>query len=387
MSSAGKLNYKVGFLSSFDPLDRKALSGVSYNFLKMFQSHFEFVEVVGPVNNRKILKGFLSRFLRKFPRRYNLDHSYLLSYLYALEFNKKLKGKEFDFIFAPRASSEIALLKTDIPIIYLSDATFDSLYGYYEWFSNFMQISIREGNKIEQMALNKAAICIFTSEWAANSAISKYRIDPLKIHRLPFGPNMDNIPTQQLSLNNKQRDVCKLLFLGVEWERKGGAVAFDTMIELKKRGIKSSLTVCGCIPPNTYHDDDLTVIPFLNKNNPEDYKIFESLLLEHHFLIVPTRAECFGVVFAEASAFGIPSLTSDTGGTAASVMNHKNGFRFSLQAKGSDYADKIQEIFSNYEQQYLPLVASTRETFLQEYDWESIARKFSGIILKHFPKE
>ena len=68
-------------------------------------------------------------------------------------------------------------------------------------------------------------------------------------------------------------------------------------------------------------------------------------------------------------------------------MNNKNGFRFPLQATGADYADKIQEIFTNYEQQYLPLVASTRETFLQEFDWDIIAKKFAKIILKHFPKE
>ncbi|NTW24251.1 MAG: glycosyltransferase family 4 protein [Lentimicrobium sp.] len=352
----------------------------------MLKLHFESVEVLGPVKNRKILKGYLNRISRKFYKRYNIDHSFFISYLYARQFKKMLKGKTYDFIFAPRASTEIALLKTSIPIVYYTDATFDNIYGYYEWFSNFMSISIREGNYIENLALNRASVCIFTSQWASESATSKYKVDPEKVHLLPFGPNMDNYSFKNAVNTQKNKDICKLLFLGVEWERKGGQIAFDAFQELKKRGLKSTLTICGCQPPEYIMDKDMVVIPFLDKNKPAEYALFEALFQEQHFLIVPTRAECFGVVFVEASAFGIPSLTTNTGGTGAAVIDGVNGYRFSLEAKGTEYADKIQEIFTDYQEKYIPLSKSTRHCFDHEFDWDVIAEKFHEIILKHLPK-
>jgi len=381
-----KYNYRIAFLSSFDPNDKKILSGVSYNFLRMLKLHFECVEVIGPVKNRKILKGYLNRISRKFPKRYNIDHSFLISFLYARQFKRLLKGKTYDFIFAPRASTEIALLKTSIPIVYYSDATFDNIYGYYEWFSNFMSVSVREGNQIENLALKRASICIFTSRWASDSAITKYKVDPYKVHLLPFGPNINNIPAKSAINTHKYNDTCKLLFLGVEWERKGGQIAFDAFQELKKRGLKATLTICGCQPPDTIHDKDMVVIPFLDKNKPEDYARFEALFKSHHFLIVPTRAECFGVVFVEASANGIPSLTTETGGTGAAVIEGVNGYRLPLEATGTVYADKIQEVFMDYQGKYIPLSESTRDCFDQEFDWDVIARKFYEIIIKHLPK-
>lgn len=35
-----------------------------------------------------------------------------------------------------------------------------------------------------------------------------------------------------------------------------------------------------------------------------------------HLLLLPTRAECAGIVFNEASAYGVPILLTDTGGVS-----------------------------------------------------------------------
>jgi glycosyltransferase involved in cell wall biosynthesis len=219
--------------------------------------------------------------------RYNLEHSYLLAFLYARAFTKLIKSDCYDIILAPRASTEIALLKTPIPIVYYTDTTFHSLYNYYEWFSGFSSFSVWEGNRIEKKALENASACIFTSEWAADSAREFYKIAGEKVHIIPWGPNLESIPLREEVLTPKQSDTCNLLFLGVEWHRKGGELAFNAFKHLKNRGYKAKLTICGCIPPTGFHDDDMTIIPFINKNTPEAKHQFHQLMLSHHFLVLP----------------------------------------------------------------------------------------------------
>ncbi len=36
--------------------------------------------------------------------------------------------------------------------------------------------------------------------------------------------------------------------MGVNWERKGGRIAFNTFEKLNQMGIETELTVCGCTP-------------------------------------------------------------------------------------------------------------------------------------------
>jgi glycosyltransferase involved in cell wall biosynthesis len=308
-----------------------------------------------------------------------MDHSFLLAFLYARAFKKLLTSTSWDIILAPRASTEIAFLKTTIPIVYYTDTTFHSLYNYYEWFSGFSALSAWEGNQIEKRALKNATVCIFTSEWAAKSAREYYKIPGNKVHLIPWGPNMETLPSRDEVLAPKQTDRCHLLFLGVEWQRKGGEIAFNAFQILKNKGYKVKLTVCGCLPPSHFQDDDMEVIPFIDKNNPESNQRFHCLMLNHHFLVLPTRAECYGVVFVEASAYGMPIVTTDTGGIGAAVHNGINGIRLSLDAGAEQYANYIEQVFFK-EEKYRALNLSTRNFFEQELHWDNFSCKLSRII-------
>ena len=367
------------FLSSFDPADRKKLSGVSYSIYTTLTRDFEAVSVLGPVNVRSLLNSFVGRMVRKLPIYYNMDHSHLLAWLYARAFKKLLPYNTWDIIMAPRASTEIAFLKTTIPIVYYTDTTFHSLYNYYEWFSGFSRLSVWEGNRIEQKALENASACVFTSEWAAVSARDYYKIPENKIHLIPWGPNMETIPLREEVLAPKPKEYCRLLFLGVEWQRKGGEIAFQAFQILKQSGYKVKFTVCGCVPPSHFQDDDMEVIPFIDKNNPESKQRFHLLMLNHHFLVLPTRAECYGVVFVEASAYGMPIVTTDTGGIGAVVHNGINGIRFSLDAGAQQYAKYIEQVFF-LDEHYQALNRSTRDFFEQELHWDNFSRKLNRII-------
>lgn len=372
--------YNIAFLTSIDPRNKGALSGSSHYIYKALEKYVGNVDVLGPVSIENWFTRIISRISNKLPWKYNLGHSYFYAYKYAKKFSKKISGKQYDFIFAARSSTEISLLKTDIPIIFFSDTTFRLLYNYYDWFSGFMQISVSEGHSIERRSIAKSVIAIFSSDWAAHSAINYYGASPDKVHVIPFGPNVDNVPSKEDAIKGKDRETCKLLFVGVEWERKGGQIAFDTLLALKKMGLKTSLTILGCTPPDGITDEDLIVIPFLNKNIKEESRKFNILFEQSHFFILPTQQECFGVVFCEASAFGLPSLTTNTGGISSAVKNNVNGFRFKLSDGGDEYAAKVYSIFTDYKNKYIPLCVSSRDFYDKDLNWSAFGNSVRNIM-------
>ena len=372
--------YRIAFLTSIDPKNKLKLSGSPYYIMNALQKYVGDVTSLGPIEFNSFIFTHLEKAFRLLPRPYNLNHSFIHSYFFAKVFQSKLRHRQFDLIFAPRASTQIALLKTDIPIVYYSDTTFKSMYNYYGWFSNFLKISEIEGNNIEARAIRKSSRVILSSQWAANSVINDYNTPREKVHVVPFGPNVDYIPTKEELFTRKSKGICKLLFIGVEWERKGGQIAIDTLLELKKMGVKASLTIVGVIPPEPYESEEIIVIPYLNKNKKADSNKFNELLLESHFLILPTREECFGVVFCEASAFGLPSLSTNTGGVPTAVIENKNGFLFKMSDGGKEYATKIVEYFTDFENLYSKLSESSRKYYEDTLNWKSFGVAIYEII-------
>ncbi|MEO6882916.1 MAG: glycosyltransferase [Bacteroidia bacterium] len=377
---------KIAFITSLDPNDKRSWSGISYYTKKALEKHCGDVYVLKIKNPFLILfygkiKSYLTqKILRK---RYNYKHSIILSKKYGKLFSEVLNKNKYDIVFAPAASTEMAFVKTTIPIVNLSDTTFFNMINYYPAFSNLLQISKKEGMEIEQRSLSQSSLLLYPSYWAAKSAIADYKIHPSKIHVIPLGANLEKIPTVEVLLKKQKAATCRLLFLGVNWNRKGGDIAFDTLLHLEKKGIQTELTICGCIPPPNIIHRNIKVIPFINKNEVGGQQQFFDLLLNSDFLLLPTRAECYGIVFCEASAFGLPSITTNTGGIESAIKNTKNGFLLPLNAGGVEYANIIMDNYCD-DEKYYSLIKSTRKVFDTELNWDNWSIKVKEILEKYF---
>ena len=373
---------KIAYLTSSDARDKRSWSGTHYYMAKSLEKHIGEIDYLGPVDFPfDIFKGRVISFITQklLGKRYDYLHSLSIAKNYSKIFSEKLKNKNYDLIFAPASSSKIAFIETDVPIVYLSDSTFSNMLNYYSFYSNLLKKSVKSGNEIERRALSNSAFALFPSEWAANSAIKFYNTDKSKVHVIPFGANIDSYPTKETILQKKKNKVCRLLFLGVEWGRKGGDIAFNTMLDLNDMGIETELIVCGCIPPKNIVSNKLDVIHYINKNIEAEYEKFNKLLLESDFLILPTKAECYGIVFCEASAYGLPVIAANTGGVAGAVENNENGVLLPVTANSNDYAKVISEIFSD-DKKYYSLVNKSRSLFETLLNWDAWALEVKKII-------
>jgi len=187
------------------------------------------------------------------------------------------------------------------------------------------------------------------------------------------------VPDRGVIFDKEGNGQLTLLYLAVEWERKGGRIAFDALKHLyDKHGIQARLIVCGCIPPAGIGHPGLEVIPFLNKNKPEDHERFVELLSTSHFLILPTRADCSLLVACESNAYGMPAIATSVGGVPDTVKDGVNGYALPYEAEGDRYADLIAEIYGDKER-YHRLIESSRRRYEDELNWDKWAERFGEI--------
>jgi glycosyltransferase involved in cell wall biosynthesis len=361
---------RVAYVSSVDPRNRLAWSGSHYSIFSALQKNFAAVDVLGPYEpSTAIFFGKAKHFLAKmFGKRYDFRRSRAVSEGYAKYFDERLAEGNYDLIVAPAASAEVARLKTKVPIVYISDATLKASLNYHKAITDLTATSLRESMETERKALEKSALLMFTTPWAANSAIEGFGIDQKKVVVAPFGANFDEEPSQSKEYPKEKGPVCKLLFIGVNWENKGGPIAINTLRKLRAMGVDAELTVCGCVPPAEFKDENVTVIPFLNKSVRAEREKLYSLYKEASFFILPTRFEAYGLVFCEASAYGVPSLATRTGGVPGVITEGENGFLFEPADSGEGYAGKIFELWKD-EKQYHRLVSTSREKYENQLNW------------------
>ncbi len=371
---------KVGFAARWSPLDKKSWSGTCYysfqeirkkNEVVIFHYKWpwhlrEWLTMQKSLNRRLLKKNTSVEFLKKYAR------------YFSRQLQKDLEKTHVDLLFVSASPQLIAYLKTTIPIIFMIDATFQQIQGYYPYFSNLAGYNIRQGIELDKMAFKNATHCMLASEWSKNSAVNDYGIDENKISVVLCGANMDFIPRHE-ELMTYAPGRCRLLFLGTEWERKGGNIVLEIFSLLKQKGIDPHLHIIGCVPPHDLSEEEnITIIPFLDKNKAEDCLQFQKIFQQTDFLLLPTRAECAGIAFSEASAYGIPSVTSDTGGVTSYIKEGINGYALSFTAGPGAYAEIILKLIAD---QLLlnDLKASSRQYYDSKLNWALWGKRFQEI--------
>jgi len=167
--------------------------------------------------------------------------------------------------------------------------------------------------------------------------------------------------------------------VGKRWQRKGGDVVLKALIALEAMGVRASLTVVGCRPPDGVSHPDMEVIPFLDKNDPNDARRLTELYHQADLFIMPSRGEAFGIVYAEASAFGVPSVATDVGGVGDAVKEEENGVLLAVDAEPEAYARAIADLYCD-DERYYRLVRSSRDQFERELNWTVWGRRVAACM-------
>lgn len=293
--------FALGFLTPHNPYDRRNFSGTPYFAAKALLARDTIeTRVLGhaPV-------GPLERFFnRKTPK---LDVGML-----------DIGG--LDAVVGLVASPELeqlASLYPGLPTLHVTDATPAFLREAYGW-----QVPA-QSDQLEAQLAARADLMVYSSDQIAARAARDLNHPGLAVETVPFGVNFDHLPETCPQKPSLER--LNLLFVGVDWERKGGDIALETLAQLRAAGRDATLTIVGRCPEAHRNTPGVHYAGFLNKNRARDVARLTKLYRAAHLLLLPSRADCSPMVVAEALAHGTPVIATDTGGIASLLGGQGTG--------------------------------------------------------------
>ncbi len=359
----------IGVISEYDVFDYNSQSGVIYHITKELKKEHDVVWISAKLNGFlrwiMIVYKALNRLLRVTGCFTTHLHTPFYSRLIGYCLAKQMKNEKFELLFA-FGSYNIAYLKTNVPIVYRTDAVYYQMVDYY-W-KRVPKYFQKKGDIIEQKALDKSSLIVLPSDWAKEAAVTHYNICEDKLCVIETGAEVYSVNKKYLMEPNKQ--TIKMVFIGKDIYRKGIEIALDVNKILKNKfGVDSSLVVIGgMIDKPDYRDKSVNWIGFLNKNIKDDKERFENLISSSDLLILPTRAECAGIAFAEASAYGLPIFTYDTGGIGNYVINGVNGYRLNLNSTAENFANRIYQSWMCCE--FVTLSNGGKKLYKDKFNWD-----------------
>jgi glycosyltransferase involved in cell wall biosynthesis len=280
----------------------------------------------------------------------------------------------------------VALADVDAPVVTWTDAVFDGLVEYYPGTLHLTDSGLRRGSRAERLALSRASAAVFLSEWAASQAREIYDIPTERTHVIPFGGVLDSLPDSAEVLDSvllrSQENQLRLLWMGRDWYRKGGDIAFETAEELRARGHAVRLTIIGLDPPEDVRACDwVDSLGTLRRSSTEERHLLTDAFLASHVHLLPTRAECMGLGLAEASAHAVPSVATDTGGTSSAVIHGTTGLLVPENSNSACYADAVERIAKSPEE-FMRFAGQARRDYDSRLSYPVTGQRLLGVMEK-----
>jgi glycosyltransferase involved in cell wall biosynthesis len=374
----------VCYATTSDVRDQRAHSGTVHGIHRALRSAAVHVDVLDRIAHHWLQLARLQMRVQRIPGGvgwHQVERTHRMTERIGQRIHAHVARQPADVVFS-NSSITLAGLPPGLPAVFFTDATFRGLRELYPELADYPKDLIAIGEELEHRAIHRSDRLVYTSQWAAQSAVEHYGADPAKVVVIPrganLGPALDG-ETLERNLRSRDRSRCELLLVGVSWERKGGALAAAVLHQLLASGIEARLTVVGCAPPAGTDLKHIELHPFLDKNNPAQLERLTALYDRSHFLLVPSAAECFGIVYAEASSRAVPSLTRLTGGVADAVRNGINGQVFPFAAGADVYAAYIAGVWAD-QQAYASLARSSFAEYRTRLNWLVVGQQLRAVL-------
>ena len=370
----------VAFVSQFDPTDPRAYSGTAHHMAEAVRRRVERFSVVAPLRAGAPVRGRLRKLAyRARGEGYTRAQTEAGARGYAEDAEARLRALRPDVVLSP-STLPVAYLGGPWPVAFWSDATFEANLHFYGDYTNLSDEAVLEGHRVERAAMDRAALSLFATDHAARSATGYYGVDPDRVRVALYGANLAPAPDREAverAVAARARDRCRLLFVGAGWVRKGGDVAVRVAEEVAARGVPAELVVAGTEPLLERPSPHVRTVGFVAKSTAAGRAAFDRLFLESHFLCMPVRAEDFGCVFAEAAAYGVPSLATAVGGMPSTVADA--GLLFPLHERPQAIAERAVALWRDADA-YAAAALRARDRFERHLNWDAAADRVVGLL-------
>jgi glycosyltransferase involved in cell wall biosynthesis len=228
------------------------------------------------------------------------------------ELSAQLRARKCDFTI--QTQSIVDGSQSGIPhFIYTDHTHLANLY--YPGF-DASRLYSRKWIEKERSIYRHAQVIFTPSAFVSKSLIEQYGICESRIQCVGIGGNIPIPPLESLPEDRYASQ--EILFVGIEWERKGGPQLVEAFKQVLKDYPNAKLKIIGCSP-----DINLPNCTILGRLPLEEVaKHFAAAAV----FCMPTRNEPFGVVFLEAFAHRLPVVGSPVGALPEFIENGLSGY-------------------------------------------------------------
>lgn len=377
----------VAFATRYDPQDPGRGSGTFYYLSRELERQGHTVDYIGPI---EVTPPLASRLMRKWAqrvgRRYRSFQDVLVARQIGARVGGYLEGSQADVLLT-NDYAIAGFTSAPCPIALCNDTVFPrrSRDSRHPWVQKVFLPNLWSCRFVNRRGLDRAATWVFPSQWAVDDALAYGIPDAAqRVERIEFGCNLDHLPSSEEARSRtfgriEERGTLRLLFVGNrDWQLKGGYLAVGVVEDLQSRGINATLDLVGAMPPVPIHDPDIRVHGVIDKAT--DQQRLLDLYRHCDVLLLPTRAEGFGIAFVEAAAHGMPSLSYDSGtGVNAAVRHGETGLLLPLDCTSADFAETICAWYDE-PSRYDSLVQGARSFFDTTANWPTAVARLVRAI-------
>lgn len=257
-----------------------------------------------------------------------LGTTYLFKYFSSLV-SDKVKTTQYQFIIQSQCLCDSS--GNGIPVyIYTDHTNLNNLTYKFARPSKFIRTS--KYIELEKKGFHNADLVFVMSPNIRQSLIQQYQLPESKVKLAYVGSNTQH-PSKVDPSKYQNKNI---IFVGKEWERKGGPLLIEAFKKVLEQIPDASLTIIGCRP----------------NVNVRNCQVLGELTLQEvakHYekasvFCLPTIREPFGIVFIEAMFNRLPIVTNNMG-AAPYLVTPNNGFL--IENDVDEYCKALVTLLSN----------------------------------------
>ncbi len=221
---------------------------------------------------------------------------------------------------------------------------------------------------------NKCTGVFVMGKWLKEYLVNNMGVSENKIHCVGAGYDVDIS-----KYNIAKRQGNKILFVGIDFERKAGPLVVEAFKILKNKYLKNAeLYIVG---PKQFSDrnsyEGIHYVGNVSNDKITDY------YNDCDVFCMPSYLEPFGKAYIEALAYGMPVIARKAFATPEYIRDGENGFLI----ENDDVELLASKMFEALKSEKIKEFVKKDMSHIREfYSWDSVARRIYDVIIKNANK-
>jgi glycosyltransferase involved in cell wall biosynthesis len=259
-----------------------------------------------------------------------------------------------------------------VPTYSYLDATVAQVAAAGGWeFARFSAAKRRRILAFQRRVFQASTAVLPRTAWAASSVVADYGLPPERVTVVGAGANHAAEPPP-----HGPYDTRTILFVGIDFERKGGPLLVEAFRRVRARIPDARLRIVGCTP--AVDVPGVEVIGPISKDAPGGLARLLALYSEASVFCMMSHFEPFGIVMVEAQQAGVPCVAPDRFAFPEIVVDGETG-RLTRGYDAGELAQVLCEMLTD-PAGLARMGAAARARAAREWTWARAAERIHARV-------